>query len=285
MTWGVNSYNATPSGNSTINGINIAEGCNASGINDAIRQLMADLATQFNTAAVLGGTLTYGGVVISNTPTGTGNMVLSASPTFSGAVTFPDSAIWNSSGLSGLTALTVGTGGTSGNQVYAIVNGGNGSGGSHGLKIQANASTVAQFYYDINSGQARISVGGKDPAITIAATTGALAFKGYGAGTLTTDASGNVTASSDERLKDVEGPYTRGLADVLKINTSQWRWNEASGLDGSRVMSGFTAQAVQAGVPEAVFQGPDGYLTIHDPALIAALINAVKELAAKVGAT
>lgn len=44
MTWSIASYNGTPSGNTTINGINIAEGCNASNINDAIRQLMADLA-------------------------------------------------------------------------------------------------------------------------------------------------------------------------------------------------------------------------------------------------
>jgi hypothetical protein len=44
MPWSIASYNGTPSGNSLINGINIAEGCNASGINDAIRQMMADLA-------------------------------------------------------------------------------------------------------------------------------------------------------------------------------------------------------------------------------------------------
>jgi microcystin-dependent protein len=46
MTWnGISDYSATPGSNSAINGINIAEGCNASGINDAIRQLMADIAT------------------------------------------------------------------------------------------------------------------------------------------------------------------------------------------------------------------------------------------------
>src|SRR3990167_7823179 len=36
--------------------------------------------------AVVGGTLTYGGVTLSNAVTGTGNMVLSASPTLSGTV-------------------------------------------------------------------------------------------------------------------------------------------------------------------------------------------------------
>lgn len=44
MTWSVSDYNTTPGSNTAINGINIAEECNASGINDAIRQLMADIA-------------------------------------------------------------------------------------------------------------------------------------------------------------------------------------------------------------------------------------------------
>jgi hypothetical protein len=42
---GIASYSTTPASNGTISGINIAEGCSPGGINDAIRQLMADLAT------------------------------------------------------------------------------------------------------------------------------------------------------------------------------------------------------------------------------------------------
>lgn len=41
---GISAYNATPGSNAAISGINIGEGCNASNINDAIRQLMADIA-------------------------------------------------------------------------------------------------------------------------------------------------------------------------------------------------------------------------------------------------
>jgi hypothetical protein len=40
----IGSYNTNPASNTSISGINLAEGCNASGINDAIRQLMADIA-------------------------------------------------------------------------------------------------------------------------------------------------------------------------------------------------------------------------------------------------
>jgi hypothetical protein len=41
----ISSYSTTPASNTSISGINIAEGCPPSGINDAIRQMMADIAT------------------------------------------------------------------------------------------------------------------------------------------------------------------------------------------------------------------------------------------------
>lgn len=42
-----------------------------------------------NTATTIGGALTYGGVTLSNSVTGTGSMVLSASPTITGTLTVP----------------------------------------------------------------------------------------------------------------------------------------------------------------------------------------------------
>ena len=39
----VSDYKTNPDENTTISGINIAEGCPPSGINNAIRQLMADV--------------------------------------------------------------------------------------------------------------------------------------------------------------------------------------------------------------------------------------------------
>jgi hypothetical protein len=43
----VKDYNADPDLNAQISGINIAEGCAPSGINNAIRQLMADVKEEF----------------------------------------------------------------------------------------------------------------------------------------------------------------------------------------------------------------------------------------------
>ncbi len=81
---GISSYSATPSSNTVINGINISEGCPPSGINDAIRQLMADLATDCvnkNTAQSLAAQLNFaqGANIASATTTdigaATGNFV------------------------------------------------------------------------------------------------------------------------------------------------------------------------------------------------------------------
>ena len=126
---------------------------------------------------------------------------------------------------------------------------------------------------------------------------GALRLNAYGAGTLVTDSSGNVTASSDVSLKTVTGSFTRGLADVLKLTPRTYHWNEKSGMDTEDENVGFIAQEVIDAIPEAVGQyrtsevEVDGkktkkrekaeLLTLSDRPLIAALVNAVKELKAE----
>jgi hypothetical protein len=110
-------------------------------------------------------------------------------------------------------------------------------------------------------------------------TTGTVRFSNFGAGTLTTDASGNVTVSSDERLKNIDGSFSRGLADLQKLSPILYRWNELSGLDQSTENAGFSAQNVQSAIPEAVNTDPRGYLTLTDRPILAASVNAIKELA------
>jgi len=45
MAWDVSNYSTTPGLNGSINGIDISEGSSADGYNDALRQIMADIAT------------------------------------------------------------------------------------------------------------------------------------------------------------------------------------------------------------------------------------------------
>lgn len=107
---------------------------------------------------------------------------------------------------------------------------------------------------------------------------GGIQFYTYGAGTLVTDASGNITASSDIRLKNVDGDFTRGVADLIKISPKLYHWNAKSGLDQKNQYAGLIAQDVQDAIPEAVSSNSEGILSLQDRPIIAALINAVKEL-------
>ena len=109
-------------------------------------------------------------------------------------------------------------------------------------------------------------------------SVGNLRLNAYGAGTLTTDASGNITASSDERLKDIQGSFEKGLTEILALNPVVYKWNATSTLDQTATYAGFTAQDVQTSIPEAVGTDGRGYLTLSDRPILAASVNAIKEL-------
>jgi len=158
---------------------------------------------------------------------------------------------------------------------------------SAGRVAYQHASDTLQFQ---TGGTVRVEIG----------SAGALKLLAYGAGTLVTDSSGNVTASSDLRLKNVQGNFTRGLADVIKIHPKLFTWKPESGMNTEDVNAGLIAQDVQDAIPEAVgaVKTSDGeeddaktgkkvkkakreaaeYLTLSDRPIIAALINAVREL-------
>ncbi len=108
-----------------------------------------------------------------------------------------------------------------------------------------------------------------------------LRLSAYGAGTLVTDASGNVTASSDERLKDIDGKFTRGLAALRGIQPILHHWNGRSELDQTEQYVGFSAQNVLRNIPEAVGLQLNGMYSLDLRSIVAALVNAVNELSAE----
>jgi hypothetical protein len=157
-------------------------------------------------------------------------------------------------------------------------------------------------------------------AITIS-TDQAIRFNAYGAGTLTTDSSGNITATSDERAKDTIGTFSTGLAALRQLTPKKWRWKEETGLNTDDINVGIYAQdLIAAGLSEAVstertvqvtdeveLEGEGGVkrterrsrvdengkpvtqrvpapYTVNDRAVIAALVNAVKELSERLDA-
>lgn len=100
-----------------------------------------------------------------------------------------------------------------------------------------------------------------------------------------------LTGSSDARLKDSK-PYDGGLDEIEAITPAIYTWNEKgqahTGIRGDQEFVGFIAQDVQAAIPEAITatekskDGTEEYLSLDDRPIIAALVNAVKELSARV---
>jgi hypothetical protein len=130
-----------------------------------------------------------------------------------------------------------------------------------------------------------VGIGTTTPTAQLS-TTGTVRFAGLGSAgaNLVTDALGNVTASSDERLKDKQGDFTRGLTAINTISPVLYKWRPETGFDTQSTYAGFFAQNVQAAIPEAVSQDARGHLTLADRPILAALVNATKEIGTIAGA-
>ena len=123
-------------------------------------------------------------------------------------------------------------------------------------------------------------------------TTDDVQFDSFGVGTAASGttgeirATGDITAfySSDERLKENFAPLTGALDKVKAIGGYEFDWKE--GIE--EIVSkkghdiGVKAQELQAQYPELVHERDNGYLAVDYIKLNAVLIEAVKELAAKV---
>lgn len=113
---------------------------------------------------------------------------------------------------------------------------------------------------------------------------------------LSVDSSGNFTAwvnaykpgggawnaSSDARLKDIDGDYVQGLDSIVRLNPVRFHYKQdnARKEPSDRSFVGLIAQDVQKAFPEAVSEGSDGYLSLDTTPINFAVINAIKELKA-----
>lgn len=112
---------------------------------------------------------------------------------------------------------------------------------------------------------------------SIYADAGIVRFGAYGAGTATFDSSGTLSSSSDERLKNIDGSWTVGLDQLRLINPIKFHWKYTEH-DTLNAYYGFSAQNVLAAIPEAIGQDPDGFYSINTTTVLAAAVNAIKEL-------
>jgi len=125
--------------------------------------------------------------------------------------------------------------------------------------------------------------GANEIAITI---SGAQRFRAQSSGIAVTGsvvATGDVEAFSDLRLKDVTGKITDPFNILNGINGVRYTWKKGiAWLDSSVPQVGVIAQDVETVLPEAVGDDGDGNKTVAYTKLIPVLIEAIKELEARV---
>ena len=128
----------------------------------------------------------------------------------------------------------------------------------------------SHFYMDLNSG-------GNNFYIRDGSTT-RFTFDDAGAFTAT----GNVTAYSDRRLKDDIQPIEGALEKVGTLSGNTYQRNDLLDKDPERRYAGVIAQEVEVVLPEAVSEAEDGTKTVDYNAVIALLVESIKELKAEV---
>jgi hypothetical protein len=84
---------------------------------------------------------------------------------------------------------------------------------------------------------------------------------------------------SDSRLKTVNGGFTPGLSQVMKIHPVHYRYkaDNAMGIRDTDEHIGVVAQDVQKVIPEAVTENSKGYLLVNNDPIIWTMLNAIKE--------
>lgn len=179
----------------------------------------------------------------------------------------------------GGAASLIGGAGTGLNDAGAVnITGGNAASGTSGsVNIGTGSAGTFKGNVIMSAGNlARVTMTGANSAST------GIQFNGYGAGAITSDASGNLTAVSDERVKRDIRPFKKGLDELATLNPILYGYTPESHLDQTKDdYAGFSAQNVEIAFPEAVGRGGDGLRSFDERAIVAALVNSVNELNAR----
>jgi hypothetical protein len=84
---------------------------------------------------------------------------------------------------------------------------------------------------------------------------------------------------SDRRLKTLNGNFTSGLEQILKLKPVRYRYKDdnALGIHDPQEHVGLVAQEVQRVIPEAVTKNGKGYLLVNNDPILWAMLNAIQE--------
>ncbi|MBU1046256.1 tail fiber domain-containing protein [Patescibacteria group bacterium] len=142
-----------------------------------------------------------------------------------------------------------------------------------GLFAVATSTNASFFVVDDQTGN--IGMGIDNPSYQLQLSTDSAAKPG----------TATWTVDSDERLKNVNGDFTRGLSALEGLYPSYFNYkpDNERGIPSNREYVGLIAQDVQKVIPEAVKEGKDGFLSVESDPIFWTMLNAIKELALKVG--
>lgn len=150
---------------------------------------------------------------------------------------------------------------TGGSGAVAISVGGNGD-------VGIDAPGIVDGRFVVKDGSGFVGVGTANPDSRLSVNGSADKPGGGSWGTF-----------SDRRLKTLDGSFTSGLSQVLKINPVRYRYKEenAMGIRDRDEHVGLVAQEVQSVIPEAVTENSKGYLLVNNDPIVWAMLNAIKE--------
>jgi len=140
-------------------------------------------------------------------------------------------------------------------------------------EIQASRNGVATNTLVLNRQGGNVGIGTSAPTELLSVN-----------GTAGKPGGGSWSVFSDERLKNIKGPFNSGLKAVMQLQPIRYEYKPANALGiklgGQQI--GFTAQAVQQVIPEAVSQTEGGYLMVNNDPIIWTMLNAIKEQQAEI---
>ena len=146
--------------------------------------------------------------------------------------------------------------------------------------FSASGATTANYGLIVNAGN--VGIGTTSPAypLTVVAsgvTTGTIAeFISSNSTGCSLSSTGQISCSSDERLKNNINPINYGIADVMNLKPVYFNWN--SDVEGAPESLGFIAQQVQTVIPELVTtDSSTGYEELNTIGLVPVLTEAIQQ--------
>lgn len=139
-----------------------------------------------------------------------------------------------------------------------------------------NSGTTADFYI---SSAGNIGIGTDSPAAKLVVSGTIRQSNCTTAGTLSTNTSGDIICASDARLKNILGDYADGLNAITQITPQRFTYKPTpTNPVETFVHAGFIAQDVRRAIPQATALQRSGYYSLDTTAILAASVNAIKEL-------